>query len=350
MIDWDKDIFQRAGEFFEDKEQQAQKDDIWSADKQYLDEHIQSFAFLDELLANYQGVSLEQEFNGHEIDNDFGRCYVITRQYDLGLDLLNKNEARQLLLSDLTLVDQVREKREEELKALGYNDLYQLASHPRFGAIASTVVDMIENEQIDFLVNYIRLRHRLSSWQMYVCSAFFQAEDFLFFDLETMGLAQNPIILAGLGYFIDNKLVVEQLLALSQEDEPALLWEFFQRAEGKRALVSFNGVGFDQTMINRRSIYNALDRQLDMPHFDMLYLSRRVWRDAPGYKLRTLEKFILDIERDRDVPSSLVPVFYEKYEQTGNIGPIVPIIYHNQKDVVSTVMLFNKIKKYFLHD
>ncbi len=350
MFDREDDIYRRAGKLFWERQDERGQDQIWYGEKSEFEARIKAFEFLDRLLADFEGVSLEEEFGGRQVENDYGQCYRIRLRQKHRLELPDRDVARRRLLEDLTLLYEVRETRARELKKQGYKDLTDLTGHERHGALAREIIRMIDTEDVEELMDYISTRQRYSSWQMYMCSAFLRAEDFLFFDLETMGLGQNTVILIGMGYFEGEYLIIDQLLARSQDEEPALLWEFYKVAEPRRALVSFNGRSFDLNMINQRSVYNFLDFQLYKPHFDMLLFARRVWPDAPNHRLKTLEKIILDVDRGEDVPSDLVPVFYEKYESTGNIGPLVPIVYHNQQDVLTTVRLFSEIKKYFVND
>ena len=78
-----------------------------------------------------------------------------------------------------------------------------------------------------------------------------------------------------------------------------------------------------------------------IPHFDVLHFSRRQWKDQfPSLRLSALEREILGITRNDDVPGQMVPEFYETYLRTGNCGPLVPIVEHNRQDVVSLALLF----------
>ena len=78
-----------------------------------------------------------------------------------------------------------------------------------------------------------------------------------------------------------------------------------------------------------------------IPHFDVLHFSRRRWKDQlPSLRLSNLEREILGVSRDNDVPGQMVPEFYETYLRSGNPGPLVPIVRHNGQDVISLARLF----------
>ena len=56
-----------------------------------------------------------------------------------------------------------------------------------------------------------------------------------------------------------------------------------------------------------------------------------------------MERCFLGIQREDDVPSALVPEFYESYMRTGNPGPLVPIVEHNRCDLLTLASLFSKL-------
>ncbi|MHA1146538.1 MAG: ribonuclease H-like domain-containing protein, partial [Candidatus Helarchaeota archaeon] len=81
--------------------------------------------------------------------------------------------------------------------------------------------------------------------------------------------------------------------------------------------------------------------------FDLLHFSRRAWKDMlPNCKLSTLETCLLGLEREIDLPSALVPEFYETYSKEQNPGPLVPIVEHNKQDLISLVCIFSKLREW----
>jgi uncharacterized protein YprB with RNaseH-like and TPR domain len=60
-------------------------------------------------------------------------------------------------------------------------------------------------------------------------------------------------------------------------------------------------------------------------------------------RLTALEREILGVCREDDIPGQMVPEFYEAYLKSGNCGPLVPIIEHNRQDVVSLALLFFRL-------
>ncbi len=56
-----------------------------------------------------------------------------------------------------------------------------------------------------------------------------------------------------------------------------------------------------------------------------------------------MEKYLFDFEREDDVPSSMVPSFYKTYDETGNIGPLIPIVEHNREDVITLARILSRL-------
>ena len=81
-------------------------------------------------------------------------------------------------------------------------------------------------------------------------------------------------------------------------------------------------------------------------HLNLLHFSRRAWKSKlPNCKLQTIEKHLFNFEREDDVPSSMVPSFYKTYNETGNIGPLIPIVEHNREDVVTLARILLSLHK-----
>ncbi len=137
---------------------------------------------------------------------------------------------------------------------------------------------------------------------------------------------------------------MEQYLLRRIDEEPAALAGLLTHLSGRRAFVTYNGRTFDIPYIRERLAYYGIRANLEGPHFDVLHFSRRAWRDCvPDCKLTTLERCFLGIEREDDVPSAMVPEFYESYMRTGNPGPLVPIVEHNRRDLLTLASLFSKL-------
>ena len=76
----------------------------------------------------------------------------------------------------------------------------------------------------------------------------FELENTVFFDIETTGFSarSSHLYLIGLAYYTgENQFISIQFLAEQKEDEPALLYEFFNFIKDYKNIVHFNGNGFD---------------------------------------------------------------------------------------------------------
>lgn len=147
----------------------------------------------------------------------------------------------------------------------------------------------------------------------------------------------------GAARFIQNQFIVEQFFLRNPSEEKAQLAALNQFVDGGQAIVSYNGKSFDLPIINTRYILNRLGNPFEeMAHFDLLHISRRVWkRRLKQCNLGNIEKEILQFQRSgEDAPGYLVPEFYRDYLLNGDGSQIAKVFYHNEIDVVSLSALF----------
>jgi uncharacterized protein YprB with RNaseH-like and TPR domain len=185
-------------------------------------------------------------------------------------------------------------------------------------------------------------RHSRSHPFVLGAAGFHEPEDFVFLDIETLGLFSRPIILIGTGTVEGGHLAISQYLLRSIDEEPAALVGALSSFSGDRpALVTYNGKAFDLPYLQERLAYYGLGTVGAVPHFDCLHFARAMWKNRyPSLRLSVIEKEIFGIVREGDVCGQMVPEFYETYLKTGNCGPLVPIVTHNRQDVLSLAMLF----------
>jgi uncharacterized protein YprB with RNaseH-like and TPR domain len=185
-------------------------------------------------------------------------------------------------------------------------------------------------------------RHARSHPLVLGAAAIHEPEDFVFLDIETLGLFSRPVILIGIGKYYAGVLGISQYLLRTIDEEPAALREFLHSLSGDSpALVTYNGKSFDLPYLQDRLSYYGLGAVSRIPHFDVLHFTRARWRNTyPSLRLSALEQEIFGIVREGDVPGQMIPEFYDTYLRTGNCGPLIPIIEHNRQDVLSLSMLF----------
>lgn len=171
----------------------------------------------------------------------------------------------------------------------------------------------------------------------------------LFFDTETTGLAGGAgtyIFLMGLGYFTQDAFCVRQYFMSDYHEEEAFLWAVNQLfAQDFKLLVSYNGKCYDFPLIQTRFIMSRLPLQLgDYQHLDLLFPTRRLWKRRIGdCSLSNIERKILHISRNGDIPGYLIPHVYFRYLQDKDARPLKPIFSHNLQDIISLAILTAKI-------
>lgn len=161
-------------------------------------------------------------------------------------------------------------------------------------------------------------------------------ERVLFLDLETCGLASNPIFLAGTMHWNGEDFVLRQYFARHYGEEAALLRAVHEHAKQHDLLVTFNGKTFDAPMLRTRALALGVKLQLPALHFDLLHASRRRWKhELPNCRLQTLERRICGRPvRVGDVDGSEVPGLYHDWVKSGDPWPLAPVFHHNLIDVI----------------
>lgn len=169
----------------------------------------------------------------------------------------------------------------------------------------------------------------------------------LILDIETLGFRSVPIILIGLARIQDNNILIDQYLPRNTKEEPAILMALINLLRESDTIITFNGGRFDIPFIEDRLSYHKIEETLyNKIHYDALPMSRSAWKSKlPNCKLGTLEKHILGIEREDDVPSRSVPDFYRTYARQNNVGPLVPIVEHNKQDLITLAKIFSKLRE-----
>lgn len=297
------------------------------------------------LLGEYEGVSLEEAIPGKVISNDFGECYLINSEPRS--EFYNPSEgAREAIVSNLKFLYGIGVKTEAKLKRRGYQTIFDLARHPKWGKLAREFLHLLDTNHFkrvqEVMWRWIPKSHPLS----FRLANLNRDEDFAIIDIETMGLFSRPIILLGVARPCEGKLRVNQYLVRDISEENVALEFFMEELEEYSAIISFNGRSFDIPFIEQRLNYYGLNTIIDKVHFDLLHFIRRTWRHmVPNCNLSTIEECILGLRRKDEVPGALVPEFYREYLETKNVGPLVAIINHNRQDVVNLAKLFSKLSE-----
>ena len=170
----------------------------------------------------------------------------------------------------------------------------------------------------------------------------------LFLDTETTGLSGGTgtyAFMVGVGSFQGGGFTVQQFFMRNHSEEKAMLFLLGEILDHCDFLVTFNGKNFDIPLLETRFILSRLGVPFaEKPNYDLLFPSRRIWkRSCHNCRLGTLEAQLLDISREDDIPSELIPYHYFDFVRTGNAGKISRVFYHNRMDILSMVTLAHRI-------
>jgi uncharacterized protein YprB with RNaseH-like and TPR domain len=182
----------------------------------------------------------------------------------------------------------------------------------------------------------------------------FQSADLFFFDTETTGLGGgtgNTIFLLGYARVLQDKVIIRQLFLPSPASEVALYHYFLQDVD-YTTLVTYNGKAFDWPQVKTRHtlIRDEVPKLPKFGHFDLLHASRRIWKNEyESLKLSIVEKEILSISRESDIPGFMAPMIYFHYLEDQNPEGIFGIMSHNETDILTLITLYTHISNKLLH-
>jgi uncharacterized protein YprB with RNaseH-like and TPR domain len=296
------------------------------------------------LIETHIETSMEDFFKGEEIETKQGSCYKISKSRKLKLSTISPVKAKNNILNDLKLIRGIGDSKAEILRTKGFKTIEDLKEHPRYGDEACRIVEIVDQGDFSSITNYVSNRYPKSHPSALYSSCFSPNENYLFMDIETLGLKGVPLILIGVARVESKNIIVDQYLLRDIGEEGAALEAFLSHVDEDTVFVSFNGQTFDIPYIKDRLKYHGIKKDIQRHHLDLLHFSRRAWKNKlPNCQLQTLEKHLFNFEREDDVPSSMVPSFYKTYDQTGNIGPLIPIVEHNREDVITLARILSRL-------
>ena len=172
----------------------------------------------------------------------------------------------------------------------------------------------------------------------------FAVEDLVFYDTETTGLssgAGSVVFLIGVGRLEERSLLLEQLFLSDFPGEPSYLEWVRSLLPEQAVCVSFNGKSFDSHILRTRFLMNGM--HLQMPYqLDLLHPARRLWRRIIGScSLGCLEREVLGIQREGDIPGEEVPELYFRFLRTGRPDLLPPVFRHNLQDTETLFWLYD---------
>jgi uncharacterized protein YprB with RNaseH-like and TPR domain len=158
----------------------------------------------------------------------------------------------------------------------------------------------------------------------------------VFFDLETCGLSNAPVFLAGTMHWNGSDYVVRQYFARDYAEEAALVDELARFLAGFETVVSYNGKSYDVPFLADRASLHHVPFTRPTRHVDLVHHARRRWNGIlPNCRLVTLETHVCRRRRVGDVASDEVPGLYHDYVKYGGAHRLVPVFHHNLLDVTT---------------
>ena len=169
----------------------------------------------------------------------------------------------------------------------------------------------------------------------------------VYLDIETCGLAGEPVFLVGLLGWRDGGLHLRQFLARDYSEEGPMLAAVWQALAEAACLVTYNGKTFDVPTMAARSLACGL---FDLPpspaHVDLLPEARRRWKGLlPNCRLQTVESAVCGRRRRGDLPGADIPAAYHAFvrsRQSGEAGRrrralrrLQAILHHNALDLLT---------------
>ena len=140
-------------------------------------------------------------------------------------------------------------------------------------------------------------------------------------------------------------LRVRQLFLTQLRGEAAMLEVFAGWLAPSTVLVSYNGRCYDAPLLDTRY---RLARQrtplAGLRHLDLLFPTRRRYKGRwENCRLATIERHVLGIVREDDLPGSEAPRAWLDWLRGGDAGDFRRVLAHNDQDVRSLVRLLVRL-------
>jgi len=165
-----------------------------------------------------------------------------------------------------------------------------------------------------------------------------------FLDTETTGLAGGTgtyAFLVGVGSIEAAGFRLRQFFMRDYGEEASLLARLSEHLAQFDILITYNGKAYDQPLLETRfRMVRARHPFSRLLHLDLLFGARRLWKlRLESCRLLDLEKQILGVEREGDLPGVMIPYCYFDYLRTRQAFRLVPVFHHNAIDIVSLACL-----------
>lgn len=162
----------------------------------------------------------------------------------------------------------------------------------------------------------------------------------LHFDTETTGLAGGTgtrAFMIGAADWLGERFRIRQLTITSMAAEAAMLRTFSQWIDRETVLVSYNGKCYDAPLLATRYRLARMPNPLvGVRHLDLLHPVRRRWKGVwENCRLATVERQLLGVVREDDLPGSEAPAAWLTYLRGGPATNLRRVAHHNAQDLRS---------------
>ena len=178
------------------------------------------------------------------------------------------------------------------------------------------------------------------------------SENYVCFDTETTGLAGGvgtKAFMIGTARWQRGELVTRQLYLTALSGEAAMLGAFAEALPRNAILVSYNGRSYDAPLLKGRYRIHRQTHPFDaLRHVDLLHPTRRAYRGVwENCRLATIERNVLGVRRDDDLPGSEAPAAWLAFLRGCENQSLGRVLAHNRVDLTSLLGLlthFNAVK------
>lgn len=306
------------------------------------------------LVEQFSGKKLEDLFpNQRIVKNEMGELMELEWEEDDFNCNLNLLKAKKEIFHNLKAVYYIGAKIEKNFTSRGIKTLYDLRPYKRYRKSAIEIINLIKTKDYEMLCR----NPYIYDLDVSFC---FGLEDFLFLDIETLGLYDSPIIIIGLGFFKNKEFKIQILFARELEEEIAICEHLkTEILPNFKCFVSYNGKSFDIPYIANRFMYffdeNPMISEKDVPydnsntkfhHIDLYHNCRRKYKGMfDNYTLTNMEQKLIGFSRKNELPSNLVGICYKKYQKNPerHVGLIKECIEHNYYDIYSMPLILKKL-------
>lgn len=279
---------------------------------------------------------------GEEVATAYGPCLALVSAHPARLAFPDRSLSTEAVAQAFSLLFGIGPVREGGLRAAGARTFADLAAHPRYGSQARGWLSALARGDLALLHDGISRRFSPSHDLLLHLLAFADREDLVFLDIETLGLSSLPAFLIGIGRLSGGGIEVRQYLARTLGEEPAILSALREELPPQPIVISYNGKAYDWNHLRGRCAYHGLGPLPEPVHLDLLFFARRRWGgELRDCSLGEVERAVLGVERELDVPGEHVPALYENYLRTGSAATLRPVIAHNREDVLTLTRLLS---------